>query len=633
MNEQNYSFDKYKILSKVNTPNDIKSLSYDDIILLNNEIRSMLIERVSENGGHLASNLGVVELSVALHKCFNSPHDHIIWDVGHQSYTHKILTGRKERFDTLRLSGGLSGFTKISESEYDCFGAGHSSTALSAALGFAKSDKLKGSDAYSVAIVGDGAYTGGMVHEALNNCEKNLRLIIVLNENEMSISKNIGRFAKNLSKLRSTQGYFKTKNATRNIISKIPLIGKYLFKAVQSLKQSLKNAMYGSNYFENLGFYYLGPVDGNDYEQVENLLTEAKNANQSCVIHLKTKKGKGYVPAEQSPSLYHGVSPKTVSKPVEDTFSEKFGEYLTSLAKEDKTICAITAAMAEGTGLIQFKKAHQKRFFDVGIAEAHAATFAAGLAANGMKPFFAVYSTFMQRCYDNIIHDIALQNLPVVLCVDRSGLNCHDGATHHGIFDVAFLSEIPNMKIYTPPTYECLYRAVDDSIKSACPCAIRYPNGGENQKVIDSFYGNGVPLNIGIRTDFADDRRLDAIIITHGKIINEALVAKEKIMETAGKNVGIILLEYLEPYDKLAEEIEAVLPKYSVKVLYLEEEIKNGGMGMILSQKLEQYPKMKNKHNIIMAVEDNFVIQTKDEPIYKTAGVSYYDIIEKLDII
>jgi len=627
------SSNKYEILDKVNSPADLKSLSYKQILNLSNEIRAMLIDRVSENGGHLASNLGVVELSVALLKCFDTPKDHIIWDVGHQCYTYKILTGRKDRFDTLRVPGGLSGFAKRDESVYDCFGAGHSSTALSAALGFAKADKISGSDSYTVAIVGDGSYTGGMVHEALNNCEKNLKLIIILNENEMSISKNIGKFAKDLSKLRSTQGYFKTKKVTRNVISKIPLIGKHLFKFIQSFKQFIKNAIYGSNYFENLGFYYLGPIDGNDYEQVENLISEAKSANQSCVIHLKTKKGKGYQPAEINPSNYHGVSPKSVVKNQSDNFSAKFGEYLTKLAKEDKSICAITAAMAEGTGLVPFKKAHPKRFFDVGIAEAHAATFAAGLAADGMKPFFAVYSTFMQRCYDNIIHDIALQNLPVVLCVDRAGLNSHDGPTHHGIFDVAFLSQIPNMKIYTPPTYEALYRSIDDAIMSACPCAIRYSNCSENQAVIEKFYREQVPGGVAIRTDIIDNNiRLDGIIITHGRIVSEAMHAQE-ILAAAGKKIGIILLEYLKPYDKLAEEIEAVLPRYSTRLIFLEEEIRNGGMGMILSDKLSGYAKLKNKKTTIMAVDDNFAVQTTDESIYKTAGISYYDIIEKLNIV
>ena len=465
--------ERYPYLSGIDSPEDLKALSPEELEPLAEEIRSFLIYHVLENGGHLASNLGVVELSLAIHRVFSTPTDHVIFDVGHQSYIHKLITGRRDRFDTLRQSGGLSGFPKRSESPHDCFGTGHSSTSLSAALGFAQSDRLSGSNAYTVCVLGDGAYTGGMIHEALNNCRRDLRLIIIINENEMSISKNIGRFAKTLSHLRSTRGYFRTKNATTSFLGHIPLIGRKLVIFIRRIKMAIKSILYSSNYFENLGLYYLGPVDGNDEAAVERLLQEAKATKHSCVIHLKTQKGKGYAPAETTPSQFHGVSPNKTSVPDGNSFSREMGEHLTKLAEKDKKICAITAAMADGTGLVHFKDAYPDRFFDVGIAEEHAVTFAAGLAANGYRPVVAIYSTFLQRAYDNIIHDVALQGLPVVFCIDRAGLNSADGATHHGIFDVSFLSHIPNLKLYTPITREGLRRSLEAALADGAPCAIR----------------------------------------------------------------------------------------------------------------------------------------------------------------
>ena len=419
LNEERLS-ELYPYLSRVNTPDDLKTLSQDELTALSAEIRDFLVKRVSINGGHLASNLGVVELTLAIHRVFSTPKDHLIFDVGHQSYVHKLLTGRRDRFETLRRGGGLSGFPKRSESEHDCFGAGHSSTSLSAALGFAESDRLAGSDAYTVCVFGDGAYTGGMIHEALNNCSRKLRLIIIINENEMSISKNIGRFARNLSRLRSSRGYFRTKSATATLLGKIPLLGRPLVNLIRNIKIAFKNMLYGSNYFENLGLYYLGPIDGNDEAAVERLLQEAKTTKQSCIIHVKTKKGKGYAPAETYPDLFHGVSPSKSTVPEGNSFSQEMGETLCKMAEENPKICAITAAMADGTGLTGFAEAYPNRFFDVGIAEEHAVTFAAGMAANGYRPVAAIYSTFLQRAYDNILHDVALQRLPVVFAVDSA---------------------------------------------------------------------------------------------------------------------------------------------------------------------------------------------------------------------
>ena len=618
----------YKYLNKVNSPKELKLLPREAIEPFAEEIRRELVDIVSKNGGHLASNLGVVEITLALHRVFDPPHDHIIFDVGHQSYVHKMLTGRLSRMDSLRQAGGLSGFTNRQESEYDCFGAGHSSTSLSAALGFAISDKLRGSDAYTVAVIGDGAYTGGMIHEALNNCRKDLRLIIIMNENEMSISKNIGSFASHLAKIRNRSGYFSIKKATGIFLKKIPFIGKKLFGFVLGVKKTLKNVLYGSNYFESMGLTYLGPIDGNDYFEVENLLREAKKLNQSVVVHVKTQKGKGYKPAEEAPDKYHGMSPRSVPKSDKKNFSHIMGDVLTKSAEKDSRLCAVTAAMGSGTGLEEFAKKYPDRFFDVGIAEEHAVTFAAGLAANAMKPYFAVYSSFLQRAYDNIIHDVALQSLPVKLLVDRAGLNDADGATHHGIFDVAFLSQIPNMTIYTPITEYTLKRAFDEADVLDTPCAIRYPNGVESEDVIEAFYKDREQAAaLGAVADYADSEALDAVIITHGRVVSEAIRAKEKL-KAEGISVGIILLEVLKPYNNTAERIARMLPEKPCKIVFLEEEIKNGGMGMILSDVLSEYTVMKNKSDHIMAVDDTFVDRKVGESIYFSAGISADHIVK-----
>ena len=606
---------QYQYLGRINSPEQLKALDHEALLCLNREIRDFLIKRVNQNGGHLASNLGVVELSVALHRVFDSPKDHIIWDVGHQCYVHKILTGRFDRFDTLRQGGGLSGFTKRSESEHDPFGAGHSSTSISAALGFAMTDKLSGSDAYSIAVIGDGAFTGGMVHEALNNVEKNLRLVIVLNENEMSIAKNTGRIANTLAHIRRGKAYFNAKKVTRNVLKSIPLVGKHLFRVVKRAKMGVKNALYGSNYFEDLGLTYLGPVDGNDMEAIETLLREAKKLDESVIIHVKTKKGLGYQPAEQSPTAYHGVSPDKSSfeKP---SFSEITGRVLTELAGENDRICAITAAMGDGTGLETFHQSYPERYFDVGIAEEHAVTFGAAMAANGYVPVFAVYSTFLQRAYDQIIHDAALQNLPLVLCIDRAGISAADGATHHGIFDVAFLSQIPGIKIYTPVTADGLALSINSAVGANCPVAIRYPNGREQDDVLSRFYPDGAYTDIGVRAWNTDGAQ--CVIVTHGKIVRQAIKAADALAKQ-GVRAGILLCEYIKPYDKLASRVAELIGNPETPIVFLEEEIRAGGFGMMLSDAMARSGKLPR--HAIMAIDDNFVVQTKDESVYTTAGL------------
>ena len=612
---------EYKILNRINTPRDLDTLTYEELNSLCAEIRAFMLENVQKSGGHIASNLGVVELTVAIHRVIDTPKDHLIFDVGHQSYVHKILTGRKEAFSTLRAGGGLSGFTSRHESEHDCFGAGHSSTSLSAAIGFAKADKLSGLDAFTVAVVGDGAFTGGMIHEALNNLESDLPLIVILNENEMSISKNIGHFAQNISKLRSGQRYLKTKRATRNFIKKIPLIGNGLFRFIRDIKKSLKNAMFGSNYFEDMGLYYLGPVDGHDTAALERLLKEAKAAGQSSLIHVKTIKGKGFAPAEKEPNKYHAMPNNAKCG---KSFSEIFGEELTRVAAEDENVCAITAAMADGTGLDIFAKSHPDRFFDVGIAEEHALTFAAGLAANGKKPVAAIYSTFLQRGYDNIIHDVALQNLPVVIGIDRAGINAGDGPTHHGVFDVAFLSQIPNVTVFTPVTEGALRSAVRKAVSLDAPAAIRYPRGTEISEIREHFYPDGDCSELTLRADFEKTDDIDTVIITDGVIVFEAIKAQKRLSDEI--RVGIILLECIKPYENIAIKIASAMPRGVKQIIFLEEEIRNGGMGMILSDTLRRLGVLDGKRYSIMALEDAFVRAKKGESIRKTAELSADDI-------
>lgn len=612
---------EFLILDSINNPSDVKALDEKKLPMLCGEIREFLVDKVSENGGHLASNLGVVELSVALHRVFETPKDHIVWDVGHQSYVHKMLTGRKDSFDTLRQNGGLSGFTKRSESEHDAFGAGHSSTSISAALGLAEADKLSGSDAYTVAVLGDGAFTGGMVHEALNNCDSNLKLVIVINENEMSISKNIGRFADSLSKIRSSEGYFNTKKATVRFFSCIPLIGKGILKLLKKTKRALKNSLYGSNYFENMGLYYLGPVDGNDIEAVEDVLRLAKKQQDSVIVHIKTKKGKGYAPAEENPDKYHSLSPR--GQACETSFSAEFGKIMTELGERDERVTAITAAMCDGTGLCDFKAKYPERFFDVGIAESHAVTFAAGLAAGGKRPFAAIYSTFLQRAYDNIIHDVALQNLPVCFCIDRAGLNPADGPTHHGIFDVAFLSQIPGIKIYTPATYSILKVAMNEVIESDTPCAVRYPRGAESKELCEYFYKTE-PKKSGIRTDFRKGDKLDAVIVTYGRIALEAMKAKTSLANR-GINIGIILLEFLKPYGECASLVAEAMGDTKCPMVTLEEEIKNGGAGMLLACELTKNHGFERSAISVLAIDDNFGFSAENENIYRTLGISAED--------
>ena len=606
----------YELLNKINSPADLKQLPREKMESLCEEIREFLVDKVGKNGGHLASNLGVTELSVALHRVFDSPTDHIIFDVGHQAYVHKLLTGRRDEFDTLRLPGGLSGFTRMSESEHDAFGAGHSSTSISASLGYAEADKLRGSDAYTVCVIGDGAYTGGMVHEAINNCRPDLKLIIVLNENGMSISSNKGAFASYLSRYRASRRYRKAKRRATSLVLHIPLLGRMFKWCISTVKRVLKRILFKSNYFEDLGFYYIGPIDGNDYDKVEQAISEAKDTGKCVFVHIKTTKGKGHSGAEESPEKFHSVSS---SKKRGDTFHSIFAEELIELAKEDSSVVAVTAAMGVGTGLSAFEASFPKRYFDVGIAEEHALTFSAGLAAAGLKPYIAIYSTFLQRGYDNLVHDIALQSLPVKLLIDRAGISVGDGATHHGIFDVAFLSEIPGFSIYAPASYKSLKRMLSLSHTADTPVAIRYANAGESNTLYTHNWTH-VSADGWSRCDFDPLNPPKNIFVTYGGQTERVIKAKE-ILENMGINAGIILIEQIKPYNStLSYILDAV--RDGTHIVYAEEGIKNGGAGMITRNMFFSCNTYSGVRFDIAAIDDDFLLPSELVDIYDYAGLS-----------
>ena len=563
------------ILETIASPKDIKKLNYKQLGQLCSEIRACLITTVSKTGGHLASNLGTVELTVALHKVFSSPTDQIVWDVGHQSYTHKLLTGRRQQFDTLRQEGGLSGFPKQSESVHDAFIAGHSGNSISAGLGLLTGKDLKGEKGSVVAVIGDGSFTNGMAYEGLNNAGRsNQRMIIVLNDNEMSISQNVGALAKYLAKIRSTTSYFKLKDFTQDTLLKIPVVGEGVVDMVSSSKKAVKQMLYHSNLFEDFGYVYLGPVDGHNLESLCEVFTRAKELRRPVVVHVETKKGKGYKHAERNPSKYHGVSTfdiatGTMKSSKEKSFSQVFGDKLTQLARQDSKICAVTAAMQHGTGLSPFYQefGHKGRYFDVGIAESHGITFSAGLAAKGLLPVFAVYSTFLQRGYDQVLHDCSIESKHLVLAVDRAGIVGDDGETHQGLFDVAFLSTIPGISIYSPATLAELELCLEQALyQEKGVVAVRYPRGGEPSlperwKEPSAFYS------------YYPGEAKDTLLITYGRIFGEVCKAVSLLKES-GKEVSLLKLTKVHPID---EKLLKIAMEYS-GVYFVEEGIKNGSV-------------------------------------------------------
>ena len=568
------------ILNNITNPKDLKKLNYEDKKELAEEIRSYIIDVVSKNGGHLASNLGVVELTIALHSIFDTPKDKIIWDVGHQTYVHKILTGRKNQMKTLRMLDGISGFPKTTESEYDCFNTGHSSTSISAALGMARARDILNENYKVIAVIGDGALTGGMAEEALNDAgASKSNIIVVLNDNEMSISKNVGGISLLLGKMRTKNVYTKANEKVRVRMGNIPKVGNKIVKLTSRIKNSIKQIFISKMYFEDIGYTYLGPVDGNDIEAVEEILEQSKKCKGPVLVHVVTKKGKGYKLAEKNPSKFHGTAPfdkKTgeVLKVKSKDYSKVFGEKLVEIAKNDNRIVAITAAMADGTGLSEFKKKYPKRFFDVGIAEQHAIGMAAGMAKSGLIPVVPIYSSFYQRAYDQVIHDVCMQNLHVIMCADRAGIVGNDGETHQGLLDMASFSIVPNMTIMAPKDFKELEQMIDFAVNFNGPILIRYPRGGEgkvkfkcNEKIV---LGESELLKEGS----------DVTIIAIGKMVEKAVEVADKFSKI-GVDAEIINARFLKPFDenKIIESIEK-----TKNVITIEDGFIKGGLATTVNE-------------------------------------------------
>lgn len=581
------------MLESVNSPDDIKKLNIDQLRQLAEEIRQFLIHNVSKTGGHLASNLGVVELTLALHKVFSTPTDKIIWDVGHQTYVHKIITGRKGKFDRLRCIDGIAGFPKTEESPHDCFNTGHSSTSISAALGFAKARDLKGEKYSVIAVIGDGALTGGMAFEALNDAGRSSNnIIVILNDNEMSISKNVGGLSRYLSKLRTEPFYFKVKEDIDIILNKIPAIGKSATKALDVAKGTIKYMIMPGIIFEELGFKYLGPIDGHSLHELVMVLSRAKLIKGPVLIHVCTQKGKGYSYAEKNPDEFHGISPFEIETGELKTnngtaYSNVFGHEIVKIASTVPEVVAITAAMPHGTGLVAFSKQYPDRFFDVGIAEQHAVTFAAGMAQNGLKPVVAIYSSFLQRAYDQILHDVALQNLHVVFAIDRAGVVGEDGETHQGIYDLSYLCHMPNMTICSPADYNELRQMLEYAVtRHSGPIAIRFPKGMGKEALYKARpikYGKGISLKEG----------RDVSIIAAGNMVETALKVAEILM-SHNVEADIINARFIKPLD--VELISASAQKTG-KVVILEDNTVIGGFG---SNVLEILCKYIPGHNILI---------------------------------
>ena len=561
-------------LSEHNFPEDLRTMDFDQLELLSYELRDFLVESVSKTGGHLASNLGIVELTIALHRCFDTPKDKIIWDVGHQSYVHKILTGRMDGFDNLRKYGGISGFPKVCESEYDVFDTGHSSTSISLGLGLAAARDLSGDDYKVVSVIGDGAMTGGLAYEALNNAgSMNTNLIVVLNDNGMSISQNTGGLSSSLGRITSTDKYVHMKTTVKKGLSKVPVIGDSVISGIHNAKEDIKYAVIDGILFEELGFKYIGPVDGHDIRELCQTLQRAKGLKGPVLVHAVTQKGKGYTKAEKQPNVFHGIGAFDVEtgKPVGSSsgrsYSQVFGDKLIDMAYYDERIIAISAAMTDGVGLEEFSRTYPDRFFDVGIAEAHSTTFAAGLAKAGMRPYVAVYSSFLQRAYDQILEDVCLQNLPVTFCIDRAGVVGADGETHHGLFDMAYLRSMPNMTVLAPKDGPELEAMMDMSLSIDGPCAIRYPRGAAADLGGPSaeIPGKAVRLKDGTDVD----------IWAAGNMAGPALEASA-ILEEEGVSAGVVNMASITPFDEEALNDSAE----NVPLIFtIEDGIVTGGIG------------------------------------------------------
>lgn len=589
-------------LERINEPNDIQKLNIDELEVLAEEIRSFLVEKVSKTGGHLASNLGVVELTIAMHMNYNLPKDKIIWDVGHQSYTHKLLTGRRSGFDELRKYGGMSGFPKRKESACDAFDTGHSSTSISAGLGYVCARDIQNEDYQVVSVIGDGSLTGGMAYEALNNAA-NLKsnFVIVLNDNKMSISKNVGGMSKYLDTLRTAPAYSDLKNAVEVAISSIPLKGDAMVERIKKTKSSIKQLFVPGMFFEDMGIKYLGPVDGHDIRALIRAFKDAKRVNGPVLLHVLTTKGKGYVPAEDDPSKFHGTGPyiietgEALAKDGKDSNTSVFSKVMLDLGQKDEKLVAITAAMEDGTGLSAFHRRFPERFFDVGIAEEHAVTFAAGLAAAGLHPVFAVYSSFLQRGFDQMIHDVCLQNLPVVFAIDRAGLVGSDGETHQGVFDLSYLSMIPNMTVMAPKNKWELADMLRFAVKLGTPVALRYARG----TAYEGFHEYREPILFGKSEMIYEEDSIALLCV--GNMFETGANVYENL-HAMGYHCSLVNARFVKPID---EELLTELSTKHKLVVTIEENVRAGGYGEKVQEFISDH--RLPLHTLTIAIPDEYV--------------------------
>lgn len=614
-----------KILDQINEANDIKMIDPANYHKLASEIRQFLIEHVSKTGGHLSSNLGVVELTMALHLFLDFPKDRLIWDVGHQSYTHKILTGRKEGFQTLRQFGGMSGFPKRKESDADAFNTGHSSTSISAALGMAKARDIKGDNNKVVAVIGDGALSGGMAFEALNNAGRmKTNMIIVLNDNNMSISENVGGMANYLGKIRTNDRYQDLKSDVESTLLKVPMIGDKIADKLKRSKDSIKRLVVPGMLFEDMGLTYIGPLNGHNLPLMISALETASKQKGAVLVHVVTKKGKGFSMAEKNPSAFHGVNPfelrtgKAKNVKTGRSYTDVFSSTLCEMAEEKKEIVAVTAAMPSGTGLVPFKEAFPERFYDVGIAEEHAVTFAAGLAAEGLRPIVAIYSTFLQRAYDQILHDVCISSLPVVFAIDRAGLVGNDGETHQGVFDLSFLMNIPNLTIMAPKNSKELQEMLRFAFTLDGPVAIRYPRGTAYEGLQDKCE----PIVLGKSEWIMKESKI--ALFAYGNMVKIAEGIREKLKEE-GKSVSLINMRFAAPMDM--ECIDEIAKNHDI-IVTLEENVENGGIGQVVSGYICK--KGLSLKQINVSVPNQFVEHGDVKRLYQHIGMDEDTIIERI---
>lgn len=613
------------MLERIQKENDIKKLNPEELEILAEEIREFLISKISKTGGHVASNLGVVELTMAMHLVFDLPKDKIIWDVGHQSYTHKILTGRKEGFDSLRQFGGMSGFPKRSESDCDAFETGHSTTSISAGIGYVAAREMLGEDYSVISVIGDGSLTGGMAYEALNNAA-NLKknFIIVLNDNEMSISRNVGGMSKYLGRLRTADIYTGLKKGVTNTLKQIPVVGDDMISKIRKTKSSIKQLVVPGMFFEDMGLTYLGPVDGHDLAMLRKSFREAKKIEGPVLLHVLTTKGKGYAPAEENPGKFHGVSAfdiatgDALSKKTKDTYTDVFGKVMCDEARKNPRLAAITAAMEDGTGLARFAKMYPEQFFDVGIAEEHAVTFAGGLAAGGVKPVFAVYSSFLQRGYDQLVHDIGMQNLPVVFAIDRAGLVGNDGETHQGVFDLSFLSTIPNMTVMSPKHKWELADMLRFAVEHNGPIAVRYPRG----TAYDGYPEHRAPIEFGKSEIISEGEEI--AILSVGHMFEEAVKVSQNLKDCLFTH-SLINARFVKPID---EEMIDELVKTHKLLVTIEENVQTGGYGEHVLEYVSR--KGYDVKVLILALPDKYIEHGNIDVLRKETGIDSQSMTERI---